>query len=309
MELADIPTVDFRDFLAGEPERSRFVAALGEGLERFGFVFVLGHGIDDELLARTYARAQELFALPEEVKRRYETPHDGRQRGYTSFGVEHAKDRRVADLKEFWHVGRVLPADHPLTTSGEIPRNQHAEEAPGFAETAQALFDALDRFSQGLLAAIELHLGMVEGSFAALTRDGNSVLRIIHYPPLPDEVPADAVRAAEHEDINLITILPASTEPGLQLRTREGQWLEVAPPPGAMVCDTGDMMQLLTHGRLPATTHRVVNPPAQERRSRYSMPLFCHPHPDGVLRPAGEGQPAITARDFLMERLRDIGLA
>lgn len=309
MERASIPTVHYRDFLAGGEARERFVATLGEGLHDLGFVFVQDHGIDDDLLARAYAEAATLFALPEATKRRYETPEDGRQRGYTSFGVEHAKDRDVADLKEFWHVGRQLPDDHPLTVRGEIPRNHTAEEAPGFGPAAQALFDAMDRFAAGLLSALEPYLGLPEGFFADLTRDGNSVLRIIHYPPLPDEVPPGAVRAAEHEDINLITILPASTERGLELRTRDGRWLEVVPPPGAMVCDTGDMMQLLTGGRLPATTHRVVNPPAEQRRSRYSMPLFVHPHPDGVLRPARDDEPEITARDFLMERLRDIGLA
>jgi len=279
MARASIPTVSFEDFRAGGDARDRFVAELGEGLERLGFVFVCDHGVDATRLERAYDAAQRLFALPEPAKRRYETPHDGRQRGYTSFGVEHAKDRAVADLKEFWHVGRQLPADHPLTVSGDIPRNHGVPEVPGFDQAAQALFDAMDRFAMGLLSAIERHLGWPEGFFAALTRDGNSVLRIIHYPPLPERVPDGAVRAAEHEDINLITILPASNEPGLQLRTRAGEWLDVCPPPGAMVCDTGDMMQLLTGGRLPATTHRVVNPPDGQRRSRYSMPLFCHPHP------------------------------
>ncbi|MCA9704567.1 MAG: isopenicillin N synthase family oxygenase [Myxococcales bacterium] len=309
MGHAAIPTVSYEGFLAGGEARQRFVARLGEGLERFGFAFIGDHGIDDALLQRTYAQAEAFFALPEPIKRRYETPEDGRQRGYTSFGVEHAKDRTVADLKEFWHVGRCLPLDHPLTVRGDIPRNRHAEEVPGFSQSAQALFDAMDHLAAGLLRAIELHLGRPEGSFEALTRDGNSVLRVIHYPPLPAELPPGAVRAAQHEDINLITILPASTEPGLQLLTRDGQWLDVSPPPGAMVCDTGDMMALLTEGRLPATTHRVINPPRGEQRSRYSMPLFCHPHPDGVLRPATAEARAITAREFLQERLRAIGLA
>ncbi|WP_266219602.1 isopenicillin N synthase family dioxygenase [Paraliomyxa miuraensis] len=303
--------MSFHDFVAGGEARERFVTALGRALEQLGFVFVRDHGIDEALLARAYALAERLFALPEALKRRYETPQDGRQRGYTSFGVEHAKDRSVADLKELWHVGRLLPVDHPRTQSGAIPRNRYVEELPGFSETAQALFDAMDRFAMGLLEAIEIHLGRPTGFFEDLTRDGNSVLRIIHYPPLPDDVPEGAVRAAEHEDINLLTILPASTEPGLQLMTRDGEWLEVVPPPGAMVCDTGDMMQLLTDGRLPATTHRVVNPSLDTQRSRYSMPLFCHPHPDAVLRPAREqgAIPEVTAGSFLMERLRAIGLA
>lgn len=309
MGRASIPTVSYEDFVAGGEAAERFVDVLGRGLERFGFVFVGDHGVDVELLRRTYALAEQLFALPNATKRRYETPDDGRQRGYTSFGVEHARDQTVADLKEFWHVGRRLPLDHPLTIRKEIPRNCYAEEIPGFSETSQALFDALDRFALRLLGAIERYLGLPDGTFEALTRDGNSVLRIIHYPPLPDDTPAGAVRAAQHEDINLITVLPASTEPGLQLMTRDGQWLDVSPPPDAMVCDTGDMMQLFTNGRLPATTHRVTNPPQDPRQSRYSMPLFCHPHPDAILHPAGPDAPAITARDFLMERLREIGLA
>ena len=309
MSAASIPTVSFEDFEAGGERRTRFVATLGQGLEEFGFVFVCDHGVDEALLRRGYEAAQNFFALPDETKRRYERPEQGRQRGYTSFGVEHAKDRSVADLKEFWHVGRSLPDEHPLTRSGDIPSNSEVAEVTGFDADAAALFDALDRFSMSLLRAIELHLGFEEGYFARLTADGNSVLRMIHYPPLPTEVPPGAVRAAEHEDINLLTILPASNEPGLELRTRAGQWLKIDPPPGTMVCDTGDMMQLLTGGRLPATTHRVVNPPDDRGRSRYSMPLFCHPHPDGVLQAATDGQPAVTGRSFLMERLRDNGVA
>ena len=233
MSAASIPTVSFEDFEAGGERRTRFVATLGQGLEEFGFVFVCDHGVDEALLRRGYEAAQNFFALPDETKRRYERPEQGRQRGYTSFGVEHAKDRSVADLKEFWHVGRSLPDEHPLTRSGDIPSNSEVAEVTGFDADAAALFDALDRFSMSLLRAIELHLGFEEGYFARLTADGNSVLRMIHYPPLPTEVPPGAVRAAEHEDINLLTILPASNEPGLELRTRAGQWLKIDPPPGS----------------------------------------------------------------------------
>lgn len=309
MGSANIPTVRFGDFEAGGLARDRLVATLGQGLSEFGFVFVRDHGVDEALLRRGYNAAERFFALPPQTKRAYEKPDEGRQRGYTSFGVEHAKNRSVADLKEFWHVGRRLPKDHPLRVSGDIPSNLPVAEVDGFGDDTQALFDALDRFSMALLRAIERYLGWEPGFFADLTRDGNSVLRMIHYPPLPTEVEPGAVRAAEHEDINLLTILPASNEPGLQLQTREGQWLSIDPPPGTMVCDTGDMMQLLTEGRLRATTHRVVNPPDDRGRSRYSMPLFCHPHPEAVLKAAGDGQPAVTGRSFLMERLRDIGVA
>lgn len=302
-----IPVLDCRRF--DDPSTRRdFARELGEGLEALGFVALEHHGVPHDLLRRAYTLADATFALPSAVKRRYESPQDGRQRGYTSLGVEHAKNQSTADLKEFWHVGRELGPAHPLHTSGAIPPNRYPSEISGFDQTFQDLFAALDGVVETMLRGIGLHLGWGEDALPAAVRNGNSVLRIIHYPPLPEQQDGHALRAAPHEDINLITILPVSTEPGLELLTRDGEWVPVDPPPGVMVCDTGDMMALLTGGRLPATTHRVVNPSRGADRSRYSMPFFCHPRPEVTLSPPGtQGGP--TAGEFLMERLRDIGVA
>ena len=306
-----VPVIDFRDFYSADAnKRSRFIEALGAGLEKFGFVAVSHHGIDVDLLRQCYLNAQSTFALPNEVKRRYETAQDGRQRGYTSMSVEHAKDFDVPDLKEFWHVGRNLPADHALQLTGDVPRNQWSEEQPAFERSFSVLYRTMEAFAHSLLDAIGVYLELPHNFFSDLVHDGNSIMRVIHYPPLGPDAPANAVRAAAHEDINLITVLPVSTQPGLELLTRDGQWMAVSPPADVMVCDTGDMMQLLTGGRLPSTTHRVVNPDGDAaEKSRYSLPFFVHPHPDRTLEPlVGQAEP-ITAREFLHRRLVDIGLA
>ncbi|MCB9763387.1 MAG: isopenicillin N synthase family oxygenase [Alphaproteobacteria bacterium] len=305
-----VPVVHLPDYLHGDPEtRVAFIETLGGGLEALGFVAVTGHGIDEALLARAYAVTRQLFALPLGVKALHETPEDGRQRGYTSFGVEHAKDQHMPDLKEFWHVGRELPPEHRLTRSGAIPRNHFPEELPAFREVALQLFDAMERFAMALLDAVGEYLGLRDGFFRNLTRDGNSVLRLIHYPDMGEGSLQGAVRAAAHEDINLLTVLPASTRPGLELLTRDGSWMPVQTPPNVMVCDTGDMMALLTGGQLPATTHRVVNPDDSDG-GRYSMPFFLHPHPNRPLAPfTGEDQKPVLARDFLRRRLQEIGVA
>jgi isopenicillin N synthase-like dioxygenase len=304
-----IPVVDLTHFTGSDPEaRAAFVKTLGEGLERFGFVAVLGHGIEPAALERAYAMARALFALPTALKQSYETPEDGRQRGYTSFGVEHAKDTVVPDLKEFWHVGRTLGADHPLHRSGDVPPNRHPAEVPEFGAHFDAHFAAMERFANLLLEAVAEYLGKSPSYFRDMVRDGNSVLRLIHYPELGGGVPGGAVRAAAHEDINLLTVLPVSTRPGLELLTREGEWMAIDVPPDVMVCDTGDMMQLLTGGRLPATTHRVVNPGGKDG-GRLSMPFFLHPHPDWVLTPLRGDAPPVKTRDFLHERLKAIGVA
>lgn len=306
MSLDTIPTVDMADW-ADPARRADFVRVLGEALEGIGFVTVVGHGVPVELLERAYDEARGVFALPEGVKQRYETPENGRQRGYTSFGVEHAKDTLVPDLKEFWHVGRELGADHPLHRSGDVPPNLFPGERPSFGATFRELYTQLEGFAGRLLEAVEQYLGEPPGYFARLTRDGNSVLRVIHYPDVPDAVPG-AVRAAAHEDINLLTVLPVSTRPGLQVMTRDGRWLDVTPPPHVMVCDTGDMMAVLTGGRLPATTHRVVNPESRDG-GRLSMPFFLHPHPDALLGPSqGALNPPVRTRDFFHARLKAIGV-
>jgi isopenicillin N synthase-like dioxygenase len=306
---ATIPVVDLRDF-SNADRRLQFVQTLGKGLEEFGFVAVTGHGIPAELLEAAYADAAAVFHLSEAVKRAYETPENGRQRGYTSMGVEHAKDQPVPDLKEFWHVGRELSADHPFALSGQVPANLYPAEVPRFKATFSALYREMETFANTLLEAVGEFLGLPDGTFSQIVQHGNSVLRVINYPDLGGPVPAGAVRAAQHEDINLITVLPASTRPGLELLTRDGTWLGVETPPDVMIVDTGDMMQHLTGGRLPSTTHRVVNPDGADG-GRMSMPFFLHPNPDFPMAPFGthpSGSTA-TAREFLFRRLREIGVA
>lgn len=304
----NLPVVDLADSHAGPDARARFVQTLGEGLERLGFVAVTGHGISPTLLDHAYSLARQTFALPESVKRGYETPHNGRQRGYTSLGVERAKDSSLPDLKEFWHVGRDLGEDHPLHRSGDVPRNSPPRELPAFRPVFNELFVAIEDFANRLLDGVGEFLELPDGTFRELVRDGNSVLRLIHYPDTGVAQLPGAVRAAQHEDINLLTVLPASTRPGLELLTRDGDWVPVQTPPDVMICDTGDMMALLTQGRLPATTHRVVNPEVSDG-GRLSMPFFLHPRPSAVLRPFGTQEPGITAREFLHERLVAIGVA
>ncbi len=295
MADASIPVLSLHD-LAPKGRKDAAVQTLGKALETFGFVAIVEHDVPETLLSDAYATAEEFFALPGETKRKYEDAGAGRQRGYTSMGVEHAKDQSVPDIKEFWHVGRL---------QGDVPANVEPSELSQFGATFNRLFAELDRVATTLLASVGAYLSKPEGFFEDFTRGGNSVLRIIHYPPLPDDVEPGAVRAAAHEDINLITVLPVATAPGLQLMTRDGEWVDVQTPPNVMVCDTGDMMQMLTKGRMRSTTHRVVNPPGDANRSRYSMPFFCHPRPDAVL----QEEPRVLADAFMMERLRDIGVA
>lgn len=304
----NIPVVDLGAFARGGSARAAFTEALGAGLSRWGFVAVTGHGVSDALLQEAYVAAAEVFALPEAAKRACERPEIGRQRGYTPFEVERAKDHAVPDAKEFWHVGRELPAGY----AGEIPANVFPAEHPAFARLMRALYAAQEAFALRLLASVGDFLGLPSGYFDAMAGEGNSVLRVIHYPDPPQGAGArpvpGQVRAAAHEDINLMTVLPTATQPGLEILTRDGAWLAVEAPPGAMICDTGDMMQYLTGGRMPATTHRVVNPADGGDGGRYSMPFFLHPAPEAVLSPMQGAAPAVRAHDFLLRRLRENGV-
>jgi len=301
--------------LAGAATGPRdFAAALGESFERHGFAVVSDHGIDPALIARADAAARAFFALPEETKRRYHVAGTGGARGYTPFGVETAKDAAQSDLKEFWHVGRELPANHPFARF--MPPNVWPGEIPGFREAQLALFDAFDAAGRRLLSAIALHLGLAPDWFDDTVRDGNSVLRLLHYPPVAPDAPG--IRAGAHEDINTITLLLGAEEAGLELLDREGRWLAVAPRPGELVVNVGDMLQRLTNNVLRSTTHRVRNPPPERRGfSRYSMPFFLHFRPDFLIetlpgcvsadRPDLYPDP-ITADDYLTQRLREIKL-
>ncbi|MFN4240285.1 MAG: isopenicillin N synthase family dioxygenase [Erythrobacter cryptus] len=290
---------------------------LGRSFAEYGFAVVRDHGIPEDLIAAAEAASRAFFALPEAVKRAYHIPGGGGARGYTPFGTEKAKDAEVFDLKEFWHVGRDLPQGHPLASY--MAPNVWPAEVPGFQETMQALFGAFETAGGRVLEAIALHLGRPRDFFAASVKDGNSVMRLLHYPPLGEDAPEGAIRAAAHGDINTITLLLGAEEAGLELLTRKGEWLPIPAVKGALVINVGDMLDRLTNGRLRSTTHRVVNPRGEAaRRSRYSMPFFLHFRPDYVITPlpecVGDDDPApppapISAHDFLLQRLREINLA
>ena len=288
---------------------------LGDSFQTFGFAMVRDHGLDPVLVARAWELTAQFFALPEAEKRRYLIPGQGGARGYTAFGTEIAKGASLHDLKEFWHVGRDLPAGHPLADS--MPPNVWPERPEGFRQTFEALYAEMDRVGAILLSRIAVWLGLDAGWFDPAIADGNSVLRLLHYPPVPN-AESGAIRAGAHEDINLITLLLGAEEAGLELLTREGKWLEVNPPQGALVVNIGDMLQRLTNHVLPSTTHRVRNPEgARARHSRYSMPFFLHLRSDFpfvtlkqcITAENPDRYPvSITADDYLQERLREIGL-
>ncbi len=290
-----------------EPERA--ASLLGESFRRTGFAVVEGHGIEEELIARAREEARALFALPEEVKRRWHVPGGAGQRGYTPFGIETAKGAATHDLKEFWHVGRELPPGHPHAHIMK-PNLWPDEVRPGFRPAMLALYDALDRAGGLILSAIARHLGRDPAFFADAVADGNSVLRLLHYPPVPADAPG--VRAGAHEDINVITLLLGAEEAGLELLDAKGQWRAVPAPAGSLVVNVGDMLERQTGGMLPSTTHRVVNPlPERRHVPRYSMPFFLHFRPDWQIVPfvARDDMPPISANDFLLQRLAEIRLA
>lgn len=292
-----------------------FADALGASFRRYGFAVVADHGLDEAVIDGAVDDAKAFFALPEAVKRAYHQPGTGGARGLTPFGVEAAKDAMAVDLKEFWHTGRELPEGHPYRQY--MRDNVWPTEVETFETHVYGLFQAMDDLGRKLLRAIARHLELGDDYFENKVQLGNSVLRLLHYPPVPTDAPG--VRAGAHEDINVITLLLGAEEAGLQLKDADGQWLDIAPPPGALVVNIGDMLQRLTNHVLPSTTHRVVNP-APERRgfARYSTPFFLHFNPDFPIEtlpsaitpdnPDRYVDQTITAEDFLLQRLREIRL-
>ncbi len=290
-------------------------AALAASFGQFGFAMVADHGIDADLIARAWDLTAQFFALPEDEKRRWHQPGAGGARGYTPFGTEIAKGADLHDLKEFWHVGRDLPPGHALSSS--MPPNVWPDLPADFAKTFRNLYAAFDSVGARILSYLAVALGLADDWFAPAITDGNSVLRLLHYPPIAN-APEGAIRAGAHEDINLITLLLGAEEAGLELQMRDGQWVDVTPPPGALAVNIGDMLQRLTNHRLPSTTHRVRNPVgARAAFSRYSMPYFLHLRSDFVIRTLPECIDAehpdrypepITADAYLQQRLREIGL-
>ena len=289
---------------------------LGRSFAEYGFAVVRDHGISQDLIDRAEEKSKQFFALPDAAKRAYKIEGGGGARGYTPFGTEKAKDAQVHDLKEFWHVGRELPEGHELAEF--MAPNVWPEEIDSFRATFTELYEAFDRTGLRVLEAIALHLGLERDFFAPTVEDGNSVMRLLHYPPLGPDAPEGAIRAAAHGDINTITLLLGAEEAGLELLAKSGEWLAIDVPEGGLVINVGDMLERLTAGVLRSTTHRVVNPRgAGAQRSRYSMPFFLHFRPDYVIEPIEEcvarsGEPApepISSHDFLMQRLREINLA
>jgi isopenicillin N synthase-like dioxygenase len=310
-----VPSLDLHDFTKGSPEkRVQFVKDLGQAYENIGFVAIKNHGLSDELTAKLYESIKQFFELPEETKLNYEKPELFGQRGYVSKGKEKAKGRNTGDLKEFFHVGQPKQRMQP-----DYPDNIWPKEASEMETYASQAYDTLQNAGIQMLRAISIHLGLDEHYFDEKVITGNSILRPIHYFPIenPDEIPADAVRAAEHGDINLITLLMGASADGLQVLRRDGKWIPITALPDQIIVNVGDMLERHTNNKLKSTIHRVVNPPRELMgNSRYSIPFFMHPVSDMDLSCldicVDANHPKsfddITAGDFLHQRLKEIGL-
>ncbi len=307
-----IPTLDIARY---DTDRVAFVAELGAAYREWGFAGIRNHGIPQQLIDDAYAAFKRFFALPEEAKKKYHVPGSGGARGYTPFGVETAKGSKHFDLKEFWHIGREIPADSEYREV--MPANLWPEEVPEFRQHGYALYDALDKLGSRVLCALALHIGLPEQFFADKTNFGNSILRPIHYPPITaDDIPN--VRAGAHGDINFITLLVGASAAGLEVQSHDGEWVPFTSNEDTIVVNIGDMLQRLTNHVYPSTIHRVVNPPGEQaRQPRYSVPFFLHPNPDFLIDVLPSTITAdnpkrypesITAEDFLQERLREIKL-
>lgn len=308
-----IPVVSLASYLRGtEADRDAFVQTVGSALEDIGFFALTDHGVDSGLIQRAYAEAEAFFLLPDETKRRYEDLALKGQRGFTSFGREHAKGAKASDLKEFWHVGR---GDDRAPGS---PANLWPDDVvPNYRPVMSELFRQLDACAMALLEACGRYIGESPELLPSMAAGGDTILRVIHYPPVAEDADPASIRAAAHEDINFITLLCESTDDGLELLQRDGSWLPIHALDGQIIVDSGDMLQQLTNGLLRSTTHRVANPDNQRSR-RFSMPCFVHPRADVDLSPlprcvARTGgtpmYPHITAGEYLLQRLREIGLA
>ena len=315
MDFKNIPSVDLSDFTEGNKEtKAAFVKELGKAYEEIGFVAIKNHGLSDALCNELYAQVKGFFTLSKEEKETYEIEGLAGQRGYVSFGKEHAKNKNEGDLKEFWHFGQTVEDNDPIKE--EYPDNVQVNEMPEFNAVGREVYQKLEETGREMLRAIALYLNLDENYFDAKIHNGNSILRPIHYPPITHE-PKDAVRAAEHEDINLITLLMGASADGLQVLNKSGEWISVTALPDQIVVNVGDMLQRLTNNKLKSTTHRVVNPPREKwGTSRYSIPFFLHPRSEVSLNclPSciSESQPKnfsdITAGEYLEQRIIELGL-
>lgn len=318
MSTINIPRLDLNTYINGDAEsRKAFSDAIGKAFNETGFVTIANHGLSKELIDKLYEQVKALFALPEEVKLQYEKPELAGQRGYTSKGKETAKGFKVPDLKEFWQIGQTVTDNDPV--KDQYPENVQVAELPEFNSVTREVYQKLETDGRYLLEAIATYLGLPQNYFDDKVHNGNSILRTLHYFPIenPDAVPADAVRAGAHEDINLITLLIGASADGLEVLTRDNEWYPVKAHGEDIVVNVGDMLQRLTNNKLKSTTHRVVNPPKEKmKESRFSVPFFLHPKSDMDLTSLpstiDEQHPKLysdmTAGEYLDERLREIGL-
>lgn len=313
--MNNIPSVDLADFLSDDPKRKqKFVDEIGAAYEEIGFVSLKNHFLDDQLVDDLYKEIKDFFALPVEVKKKYEIEGLGGQRGYVSFGKEHAKGKKEGDLKEFWHFGQEPAADANLTE--EYPDNVQVSELKNFNKTGMEAYRMLEKTGVYVLRALALHIGLDEFYFDHWANNGNSILRPIHYPPITEE-PKGAVRAGAHGDINLITLLMGASAGGLQVLRNDGVWIDAIPAEDELVINVGDMLERHTNNKLRSTIHRVVNPPKEQWDTpRYSIPFFMHPRsdmkldclPECITDENPKAYPDITAGEFLNQRLVEIGL-
>ena len=313
--MNSIPSVNLEDFLSDDPKRKqKFVDEIGDAYENIGFVALKGHFLSDQLVDNLYSQVKQFFALPLEVKQKYEIPGIGGQRGYVSFGKESAKGKKEGDLKEFWHFGQYVD-DNPKLEA-EYPANVMVEELPEFNAVGKETYQMLEKTAKYVLRALALHLGLKETYFDQYIHNGNSILRPIHYPPITQE-PKEAVRAAAHGDINLITLLMGAQGKGLQVQNHNGEWIDAIAEPDELMINVGDMLSRHTNNKLKSTIHQVVNPPKELwGTSRYSIPFFMHPVSEmklDVLESCiNDNNPKlyddITAGEFLNERLIELGL-
>jgi len=315
MSKRNIPVVDLSKFVNGNTEeRSAFVKSLGRAFHEIGFVGVINHGIPKTLIDGYYSASKDFFKLAVDTKRQYEVPGLAGQRGYTSFGKEHAKQSEVADLKEFFQLGQEVEDGDAIKS--EYPDNVIVNETPAFSQLGRELYESFEKAGAELLRAIAIYLDLGESYFDSKIHNGNSILRSIHYPPIT-KAPESAIRAEQHEDINLITLLVGASAGGLQLLTMDDEWVDIVPEENEIVINVGDMLQRLTNNYLKSTTHRVVNPPKELwHLPRLSIPFFLHPRSTMDLtclnKCVSEESPlayeSITAGEYLNERLREIGL-
>lgn len=313
--MKNIPCVDLGDFLSEDPKRKqKFIKEIGEAYEEIGFVALKGHFLSDSITENLYKDVKAFFDLPTEIKESYEIDGIGGQRGYTSFGKESAKGKKEGDLKEFWHFGQEVLGNDKL--KAEYPKNVHVIEIPAFNKSGMEAYKMLEKTAVYVLRALAIYIGLDEKYFDQYVINGNSILRPIHYPPITGE-PKEAVRAAAHGDINLITLLMGASASGLEVQNKKGEWIPVTALPEQLVVNVGDMLERLTNNKLRSTIHRVVNPPREDwDKPRYSIPFFTHPIsemklnclPECITETHPKAYEDITAGEFLNERLKELGL-